>query len=171
MDNINIVRTEVQQENDNIDDISFVKAKTTNDEDIDIGLDLLANPKKTLSPQHKQHTTIQDSVQEHETLLEEGINDNIENDLFDDNMDNKSVGFMSHQQTNNTMDQNSIASQHSRPVFYDSKPKKSPKQIMQEKQDLLLKLDDLERRGMRVSRKYTMADNLEDIEFEYFKFH
>ena len=36
----------------------------------DIGLDLLANPKKTLSPQHKQDTTIQNSVQEHETLLD-----------------------------------------------------------------------------------------------------
>ena len=38
---------------------------------------------------------------------------------------------------------------------------------MAEKQEYLFKLDRLEKQGYRVSRKYTLASNLDDIRYEY----
>ena len=46
---------------------------------------------------------------------------------------------------------------------------KSYEEIQQEKQDILFKLDRLDKAGYKCSRKYTMASNLEDLKFEYKK--
>ena len=51
----------------------------------------------------------------------------------------------------------------------DYEYEKSYEEIQQEKQDLLFKIDRLEKAGYKSSRKYTMASNLDDLKFEYKK--
>jgi hypothetical protein len=54
-------------------------------------------------------------------------------------------------------------------ISRDDQRPKSYEEIQQEKQDLLYKLERMEKNGAKLSRVYTMASNIEDIRMEYNK--
>ena len=115
------------------------------------GLELLSNPKK-----------VSHSVSDDDEVIDMGL-DNIEmnEDEFEgddeDEMDGgPPVGF---EGSLSSDEEDEIESVPERPKTYE--------EIMAEKQEYLFKLDRLEKQGYRVSRKYTLASNLDDIRYEY----
>jgi hypothetical protein len=60
-----------------------------------------------------------------------------------------------------TNSETTVATREERPKSYE--------EIQKEKQDLLYKLERMEKNGAKLSRVYTMASNIEDIRMEYMK--
>jgi len=52
---------------------------------------------------------------------------------------------------------------------YDRKRRLTPEEILNKKQELLFKFDEIERRGIKLPRKYSLRDELDVLEFEYEK--
>ena len=115
------------------------------------GLELLSNPKK-----------VSHSVSDDDEVIDMGLEDiemnedDMEGDDDDDDMSGPPVGFEGSLSSDEEDDLESVPE---RPKTYE--------EIMTEKQEYLFKLDRLEKQGYRVSRKYTLASNLEDIRYEY----
>lgn len=94
--------------------------------------------------------------------------DNEEDDAEDDN-DNDESSF------NPNDDVNTLSTNDNGDDIEDDESdnysvrEKTYEEIQSEKQELLFKLDRLEKSGFKPSRKYTMASNLEDLNYEYTK--
>ena len=115
------------------------------------GLELLSNPKK-----------VSHSVSDDDEVIDMGLEDiemnedDMDDDDDDDDMSGPPVGF---EGSLSSDEEDEIESVPERPKTYE--------EIMAEKQEYLFKLDRLEKQGYRVSRKYTLASNLDDIRYEY----
>jgi hypothetical protein len=114
------------------------------------GLELLSNPKK-----------VSHSISDDDDVIDMGLDDIAMNDDEmdedgDDEMSLPPVGFNGTLSSDEEDDEESVVE---RPKTYE--------EIMTEKQEYLFKLDRLEKQGYRVSRKYTLASNLDDIRYEY----
>ena len=114
------------------------------------GLELLSNPKKI------SHL----SSEEEEEIIDMGldnvaINEDEDEDDGEEDLSAPPVGF-----------EGSITSEEEDEEFEPERPK-TYEEILAEKQELLFKLDRLEKQGYRISRKYTLASNLDDIRYEY----
>ncbi len=132
-------------------------------------LDLLSNPKKTHTDSDRGSTDYDsDYLSDEEEMVE---NKHTYNNLFEESeqprmespyqrsyassMDGSSLG-------------SSLASTYSESE--EEEPQKTYEEIQREKQDLLFKLDRLEKSmGVKLSRRFTMASNIEDIKYEYQK--
>ncbi len=115
------------------------------------GLELLSNPKK-----------VSHSVSDDDEVIDMGLEDiemnedEIDGDDEDEMEGGPPVGF---EGSLSSDEEDEIESVPERPKTYE--------EIMAEKQEYLFKLDRLEKQGYRVSRKYTLASNLDDIRYEY----
>lgn len=98
------------------------------------------------------------------------ISDNFDEDDEDEDEDEDAGGhetpnFSSNMEDNITLSSNEEDDEED----MVSVKEKTYEEIQSEKQDLLFKLDRLDKSGFKSSRKYTMASNLEDLQFEYTK--
>ena len=118
------------------------------------GLELLADPKKV------SHLP----SDEEESVIDMGLDDMPINADDGDESDDEGDDFMSpppvgYEGSVSSMEDDAESLEPERPKTYE--------EIMAEKQELLYKLDRLEKQGYRISRKYTLASNLDDIKYEY----
>ena len=140
------------------------------DKDADIGLDLIANTNKASPTNHKQDMSDLDDS-------DSGLGDVSDIDFGGDSFggiqsnkpDNISLGSQSNFFQSKPVHSN-IESGGVSPVSagsYHSNHSMSHKSILDQKKDLLLKLNKLEIKGIQLSRKYSVADSLEELQFEY----
>ena len=128
------------------------KSQTVNNTHL-AGLDLLSNPKKKSG-----NSSGSDNESEH------GSDDELHD--FSINRDNEDDDVPINQENISTEDvAESIISDESS----ETEIPKTYEEILQEKQELLYGLDRLEKQGYRISRKYTMASNIDDIRYEFNK--
>lgn len=102
--------------------------------------------------------------------------DNFENDdNQDDEDDNENDGDIDESSFNPNDEVNTLSTNDNGDEEIDDESdnysvrEKTYEEIQNEKQELLFKLDRLEKSGFKPSRKYTMASNLEDLNYEYTK--
>ena len=82
----------------------------------------------------------------------------------------RNMGFNFGQQESEDEAQSVVSEISDQSSFEEDEPRQmSYEEIQREKQNLLFKLNRLEKAGYRTSRKYTMASNLEDMKFEFNK--
>lgn len=131
------------------------------------GIELLLNPRKTNGEASGT------SVNEGETESSDySGSDDVAQNLFNNEKvgNNETNELRSHP---SLVESGSYASTGSAsPSGEPSENQEEPKtyeEIQQEKQELLFKLDRLEKQGFKSARKYTMASNIEDIKYEHAK--
>ena len=123
------------------------------------GLNLIANPKK-------QRDSDTESVKHDEAPTFDLSGDADENENVDENFEDDEADPIQGQALSGTDDYEEDVLEE------DEDEEKVPltyEEILEAKQDFLYKLDRLEKQGYRVSRKYTLASNLDDIRCEYNK--
>ena len=126
------------------------------------GLGFLANPKKISDmSSDEEDNDVPD-------INLSGVEDNDTDEDDEDDNDNDDNPF-STMFTNNNDDDEDDDDDDDDDDFEEPKKPMSYEDIIAEKQDLLYKLDKLERQGYRISRKYTLASNLDDIRYEHNK--
>ena len=149
-------------------------------------LDLLSNPLKNMEKDNSEDAS-ESSSKDYEDE-EDSEEDNVSvsnNDTFFDlnsqmNFVNKNDDILSDENRTRDEEDDSISAVDEEDVDSDDEEEedsddeyevreKSYEEIQQEKQELLFKLDRLDKAGYRCSRKYSMASNLEDLKFEYKK--
>ena len=137
------------------------------------GLNLLANPKKNSDNTNKSNFEQEDNDPDFDLNYEnddEEIKHDNDNDIpqMNNNEENNNIFddtpnlFNSEKRKN--QDEESVISGLS---DIEEPPQKTYEEIQQEKQKLLFKLDRLGKAGYSISRRYTMASPLEDIQYEY----
>lgn len=156
------------------------------DFDRDMGLDLLMNPKKKAGSDNisvissRSSRSIRDndnmsvkSVEINPNIV--GINENVdESDIsLDDGDFTESLASGSERSyvskksgSYNTSSGSSESSESSRNVVH-RKPKVSEDEIMNAKREYLYQFDRLEKKGIRLPRKFTMASSLDEMKQEY----
>ena len=114
----------------------------------DLGLDLLINHRKISSDDEKE--------MKHNT-----------SDASEDLSENSSIGSGSNDDGSN-IDEGSIDGTSSvQSSVYVKKKKSSHEEILNKKREIIYKFDRLERKGIVLPKKFTIASNLEEMENEY----
>ena len=141
-----------------VTNISVSKTKVPLD-----GLGFLANPKK------QTENLSDDEDADVPDINLSGVEEDDDDD--DDADDENPFSSMFQNTTNNDDDDDDDDDEDDDDDDEYETPRKpmSYEDIIAEKQDLLYKLDKLERQGYRISRKYTLASNLDDIRYEFNK--
>lgn len=147
------------------------------------GLDLLTNARKTKSTasDSRSHSDVDsDSDSDHydQPPTYNMFQDNHDffdgGDNFNDNNynDNHSPSPSLHNSPEPSIQRNHSTNLSLSRSFSDSGEKSPPKSyedIQREKQDILFKLDRLEKSGYKPTRRYTMASNIDDLRLEFSK--
>jgi len=170
----------------------------------DIGLELLANNKKTIKqddtnrPDDNSEIDIKSNNNSNDNLNNNELNqrlkqlesddndmncmDNAFNNLNNNNIFNQELNF--NNDDNNQYDEkdnreydrderendrdNDIREYDRDEREYEEQPKEpSIEDLLKEKQDLLMQFDRLQKRGIKLSREYTLASNIDEMRFEY----
>ena len=150
----NVIRVVKDNTSSNLASNSPILGYTPNTKSTPLnGLEYLANPRKRTNStgSEEQHHNISPDLN-----LSGGEDDDDDND--NPNLEN--INFPA-DSVSNLGSEDSLTSIEEIPKTYE--------EILAEKQDLLYKLDRLEKQGYRISRKYTLASNLDDIRYEYNK--
>lgn len=151
-----------------------------NEEVPDDGLDLILNNKKMKSPLFNSSNINMDNVSDISSLNENdnnGFNNNTENinhnvNIFSDNSSEDNDDF--NVNNNNFMNENNINddvekervnekndTQFNRNNFYKSGP--TQEEIMNMKRDILYQFDRLEKKGVKLPKKYTLHSDLDEM--------
>ncbi len=144
------------------------------DKDADIGLDLITNPNKQSPTNHQNH-----GMSDMEDSNDSGIGEVSDIDFGGDSFggiqsnkpDNISLGghsnfFKSEPIQPSPMGGRGGVSPVSQTSYHSNQPM-SHKSILEQKKDLLLQLNKLEMKGIHLSRKYSVADSIEELQFEF----
>ena len=136
-------------------------------------LNLLSNPKKNIDNMDSNSSIdLEDeSIEDLNTTNENTLNlDDDEDDGDDDDGDDGDDGDDDDDgEEYEYVDEDDEGEEGEDEAETEYEYEKSYEEIQQEKQELLFKLDRLDKAGYKCSRKYTMASNLEDLKFEYKK--
>ena len=147
-----------------------------NEEVPDDGLDLILNNKKMKSPLFNSSNINMDDVSDISSLNENdnnGFNNNTDNinhnvNIFSDNSSEDNDDF--NVNNNNFMNENNVEkervnenndTQFNRNNFYKSGP--TQEEIMNMKRDILYQFDRLEKKGVKLPKKYTLHSDLDEM--------
>lgn len=125
------------------------------------GIELLINKKKSIGSGSVQNiSVVSDSIQDYQEF---GVQDNEEieiNEMNDDNViqDNNS-------QYNKKYSDSENSSQIYKPFLPPQQV--SEEEILNKKRDFLYKFDRLEKKGIRLPKKFSLSSNLDEMEQEY----
>lgn len=196
--NLNILKESLSDEDNNFGPSSVSPVKS------DIGLELLANNKKTIKqndtnrPEENSEIDIKSNNNSNDNLNNNELNQRLRQLESDDNdincMDN---AFNNLNNNNNNFNQefnfdnddnfNKQDDDDDREYReykeyreddrddereyenrYEEQPKEpSIEELLREKQELLMQFDRLQKRGIKLSREYTLASNIDEMRFEY----
>ena len=130
------------------------------------GLDLLSNPKKQ-NGNSSGSDAGSDMGSNHDFTINSDLDDDEDNEdgEGDDDDDDNMLGG----DNNDDHFKNNIAESVASDESSEAEIPKTYEDILQEKHEFLYGLDKLEKQGYRISRKYTMASNIDDIRYEFNK--
>ena len=142
------------------------------EKDADIGLNLITNPNKQ-SPNH-QNNNLSDVDGSSDSDIGDVSDIDFGADSFGGINSNKPDNISLGSQSNFFKQPAPVNTSHGIPnaspvssASYHSNHSMSHKSILDQKKDLLLKLNKLEMKGIQLSRKYSVADSIEELQFEY----
>ena len=84
-----------------------------------------------------------------------------DNEKYNDNKDDDNEKYNDNERYNDN-DENRYDENR-----YDEPKESSIEELLREKQELLMQFDRLQKRGIKLSREYTLASNIEEMRFEY----
>ena len=166
MDNINIEVDEIaadilsSEDGPSINLDGFESHLAPSETATDIGLDLLVNKKKQLD-EPIMETPVEDPVIEtFEEVVEDVEDFEVPNPHLVEEDVASHMSFAS--KTQHTSSHTGYVPSHTNSSFHQRK-------MEEEKLSLLYKFEELERRGIKIPRKFTVRDDLEEIRYEYNK--
>lgn len=204
--NGNNIDVKILKESDSDNDDNFADNSPQYNQGIaDIGLDLLANNKKTIKQNDNNrpdednsaidivNNNIEDNINNNELqkklrdLDKESESDykNYNEDKYYKNENNLNKDYESSDRQKNDIESLSENKQRysesdndnynnnnnydENKNYYEDEKKYEPsiEEILREKQELLLQFDRLTKRGIKISREYTLASNIDEMRFEY----
>ena len=171
-----------ENNDDNVEELSLSTSSNNinNNNNEQIGLDLLANSKKMNFKKVNQHN---DDVKHNEIDLDENnitnqeeIIDNVNNVDNEDNNKSDNTDNSNHSESDDDTDsdenddfvQENIPHANSFNNFNNYKPKEqSLEDILDEKKKILFELERLRRRGIPISKQYSLASNIDEMKTEF----
>ena len=163
----------------NISPTPLVDDKSTNSVS-NIGLDLLINKKKTSGDDTSFKSTVSEEIKEKEPVIvkkEEVKNDPLDLNLDSlDNLDSKKDDDIFGKDlfndndifsTNDKKKDNDLFSNGDDIFKSETKKEKSFEKIQKDKFDLLCLLERLEEKGVKISKKFSMSSDYDEMKYEY----